>query len=192
MTMYPFRHSAFVDLGLHKVTTEAHKSRQTKGRAVFCAWLIVPPKVGTIHHAQNKCFQSPPTTPKLLGDAEPSLPSPPRATLLHTANPPCNDNRHILSRAIIMIIAKPPFFAQCKNSARSAHPPPYIVLDAPLCCHHSRTIVLVPFASRTTKIFVRSARGERGTVVENRSVSSTSVRCSAHGCAFRAWGCAPK
>ena len=152
----------------------------------------MPPKVGTIHHAQNKCFQSPPTTLKLLVDAEPSPPSPPRAPLLHTANPPYNDNRHILSRAIIMIIAKPPFFAQCKNSARSAHPPPYVVVDAPLCCHHSRTIVLVPFASRTTKIFVRSARGEREAVVDNRFVASTSVCCSAHGCAFRAWGCAPK
>lgn len=152
----------------------------------------MPPKVGTIHHAQNKCFQSPPTTPKLLVDAEPSPPSPPRAPLLHTANPPYNDNRHILSRAIIMIIAKPPFFAQCKNSARSAHPPPYVVWAAQLCSHHSRTIVLVPFASCTTKIFVHSARGERGTVVDNRFVSSTSVRCSAHRCAFRAWGCAPK
>lgn len=29
-----------------------------------------------------------------------------------------------------MIIAKPPFFAQHKNSARSAHPPPYFVVDA--------------------------------------------------------------
>lgn len=83
--MYPSRHSAFVVLGLHKVTTEAHKSRQTRGRAVFCAWLIVPPKVGTIHHAQNMCYQSPPSTPKLLVDAEPSLPSPPRAPLLCTA-----------------------------------------------------------------------------------------------------------
>lgn len=91
-----------------------------------------------------------------------------------------------------MIIAKPPFFAQCKNSARSAHPPPYIVVDAPLCCHHSRTIVLVPFASRTTKIFVRSARGGLDAVVDNRFVASTSGRCSAHGCAFRAWGCAPE
>lgn len=91
-----------------------------------------------------------------------------------------------------MIIEKPPFFAQCKNSARSAHPPPYVVVDAPNCCHHSRTIVLVPFASRTTRIFVRSARGERRAVVDNRFVASTSGRCSAHGCAFRAWGCAPK
>ena len=91
-----------------------------------------------------------------------------------------------------MIIAKPPFFAQHKNSARSAHPPPYIVVDAPICCHHSRTIVLVPFASCTTKIFVHSARGGRGAVVDPHCVASTSGRCSAHGCAFRAWGYAPK
>lgn len=91
-----------------------------------------------------------------------------------------------------MIIAKPPFFAQHKNSARSAHPPPYIVVDAPLCCHNSRTIVLVPFASCTTKIFVHSARGERRAVVDNRFVASTSMRSPANVCAFRARGYAPK
>lgn len=50
-----------------------------------------------------------------------------------------------------MIIAKPPFFAQHKNSARSAHPPPYIVVDAHLCSHLSRTVVLVPFGSPTMR-----------------------------------------
>ena len=39
-------------------------------------------------------------------------------------SPPCSDNRHILSHAIIMIIHNPPFEMQKAELPRFAHPPP--------------------------------------------------------------------
>ena len=128
--MYPDCPSTFARHVLHKVTNEAHESRQTIGRAVFCAWLIVPPKVGTIHHAQNECFQSPPTTPMLLVDAEPLLPSPPRAPLLCTA----------------LRSTKTP-------RATPTHHPSYLWMLNP-CCHHLRALLFCALQIHPATIIV--------------------------------------
>ena len=63
----------------------------------------------------------PPTTLKLHWDA---AFIPPLACPAFPAFPPCGDNRHTLSQAIMMIIDFPPCKKQKAEQASCAHPPP--------------------------------------------------------------------